>query len=138
MNQNQLLGQTGEELAADYLMKNGFRILHKNWNLHHGCELDIVAQKDARIHFIEVKTRRKVYNMLGGSPEEAVNIKKLHHMASAIRYYMSYFHLNCDLVIDVIGIVYRSDDDYDLNFMEDISIPMTSVYYTNGGRQYRR
>ena len=48
------IGQNGEELAADYLMKRGFRILHHNWNLHKGCELDLVATKDNQIHFIEV------------------------------------------------------------------------------------
>ena len=132
------LGQTGEELAADYLMKHGFRILHKNWNLHHGCELDIVAQKNGVLHFVEVKTRRKVFDGVGGRPEEAVDDRKIRNIGRAIQYYMSYFHLTTTYVVDVIGIVYRSDEDYDLNFMEDISIPVSSSYHTNGGRRFRR
>ena len=67
----QSIGQIGEELATNYLIKNGYRIIDRNWNLHHGCELDIVAQKNYHLHFIEVKTRsvkiqlsqRKIYTL---------------------------------------------------------------------------
>ena len=138
LNERQILGQTGEELAADYLMKNGYRIMHRNWNLHRGCELDIVAFKDKKLHFVEVKTRHKCYNMIGGKPEEAVNYQKMQHICRAINYYMSYFHYSCDFVIDVVGIVYRSDDDFDLNFLEDIRVPMGHVYYSNTGKRYHR
>lgn len=138
MNDNQVLGQTGEELAADYLMKNGFRILHRNWNLHHGCELDIVAQKNGVLHFVEVKTRHKVYEGVGGHPEEAVDYRKLRNIGRAIMYYMSYFRLNANYVVDVIGVVYRNDSDYDLNFMENVNVPMCSSFSFNGGNRHRR
>ena len=138
MNENQLLGQTGEELAADYLMKNGFRILSRNWNLHRGCELDIVACKDGLLHFVEVKTRRKSWDTPGGHPEEAVGRSKLHNMGRAILHYMAYYRLSQDYVIDVIGIVYRSDSDYDLNFLGDVSLPRSSTYGTAGGRRSGR
>lgn len=137
-NHNQELGQTGEELAGDFLAKKGFRILHRNWNLHHGCELDIVAMKDNILHFVEVKTRSKAYEGRGGQPEEAVDYRKITHIARAILHYMAYYHLSNSYVIDVIGIVYRSESDYDLNYIENMPIPYTKVYYTNKGRRYRR
>lgn len=137
-NHNQELGKTGEELAGDFLAKKGHRILHRNWNLHHGCELDIVTMKDNILHFVEVKTRTKTYEGKGGQPEEAVDYRKITHIARAILHYMAYYHLTNNYVIDVIGIVYRSDTDYDLNYIENIPIPYTQVYYSNGGRHYRR
>ena len=69
MSHNWELGQIGEELAATYLMNKGYRILHRNWNLHRGCELDIVAMKDGKLHFVEVKTRSRAYEWKGGRPE---------------------------------------------------------------------
>ena len=49
-------GKTGEALAAVYLLEKGFRIIHQNWR-HSHWEVDIIAQKDHILHFIEVKTR---------------------------------------------------------------------------------
>ena len=50
------LGAKGEELAADYLQKLGYNILHKNWR-HSHYEIDIIAEKGNKLHFIEVKIR---------------------------------------------------------------------------------
>lgn len=47
-------GKTGEKLAADWLEKKGFTILEKNWR-HKRLEVDIIAEKDNLLHFIEVK-----------------------------------------------------------------------------------
>lgn len=136
MNHNQELGQIGEEIAGDYLAKNGYRILHRNWNLHRGCELDLVAMKNNELHFIEVKTRAKA-NDYTGRPEEAVNKRKLINIQRAIAYYTSYYHLNNEMHIDVIGIVYRNDNDYDINFMPDVSYyEMSYSYHGRGRRQF--
>lgn len=113
------LGQNGEELAADYLSKNGFQILHHNWNLHRGCEIDLIARKTGELHFVEVKTRRSDEF---SNPEEAVNAKKMQHIQAAISYFVSYYHIDPDtpLHMDVIGIVYHSENEYKLNFMPDV------------------
>lgn len=121
MNQTWELGQTGEELAADYLDKQGYQILHHNWNLHRGCEIDLVARKDGELHFIEVKTRRRVSEVYG-TPEEAVDLKKQQHLQAAVSYYTSYYHIDTDtpLHLDVIAIVYKSEQEYELKFIPDI------------------
>lgn len=49
-------GKWGEDLAADYLVQHGFEILARNWR-HDRQEVDIIAQKDNTLHFVEVKTR---------------------------------------------------------------------------------
>ncbi|MCQ2095955.1 MAG: YraN family protein [Bacteroidaceae bacterium] len=121
MTESWQLGQTGEELAADYLMKQGYSILHHNWNLHHGCELDLVARKNGELHFVEVKTRRRESEVFG-SPEMAVDWRKMRHIQSAISYYMSFYGIDKDTPIhmDAIGVVYRGEDDFDLRFLQDI------------------
>ena len=53
---NKELGALGEKLAADYLKKNGHKILEKNYKCRYG-EVDIIARDGEEIAFIEVKTR---------------------------------------------------------------------------------
>ena len=50
------LGQQGEQAAADFLEKKGYKILHRNWQFKR-AELDIVAQQRNTQIFVEVKTR---------------------------------------------------------------------------------
>ncbi|OHA28193.1 MAG: hypothetical protein A3C08_03465 [Candidatus Taylorbacteria bacterium RIFCSPHIGHO2_02_FULL_47_18] len=49
------VGKVGEEVAAKYLTQNGFEIKERNYSKKWG-ELDIVALKDKKLHFVEVKT----------------------------------------------------------------------------------
>jgi putative endonuclease len=63
-------GSTGERVAAKYLENKGFFIIDRNYRKKWG-ELDIIAQKDNVLHFVEVKTvSRKSY---GGKFEQEVN-----------------------------------------------------------------
>lgn len=49
-------GRLGEELTAYYLKKSGYEILRRNFRIK-GGEIDIIAQKNGIIAFVEVKTR---------------------------------------------------------------------------------
>ena len=49
------LGSNGEQKAADYLISKNYKILHRNWRTRRG-EIDIIAQIDDTIVFVEVKT----------------------------------------------------------------------------------
>ena len=108
----QELGKTGEELAALYLTRNGYQILDHNWNLHRGCELDLVAMKDNKLHFIEVKTRTSDRH---GDPETAINYQKMKNIRRAIQLYRyKRYAYQIEYQIDSIAIIYRSAQDYDL------------------------
>ncbi|HRN47849.1 MAG TPA: YraN family protein, partial [Niabella sp.] len=50
------LGKTGEELAVQYFITRGYEILNQNWRFSH-YEIDLIAKKNNKLHFIEVKTR---------------------------------------------------------------------------------
>lgn len=60
MNKNKLLGIVGENCVAEYLKNNGFKILVQNYRTRFG-EIDLIAQKDEYLIFVEVKTRRVSY-----------------------------------------------------------------------------
>lgn len=71
-NKRSILGQRGEDLAAIYLQRNGYSILHRNYRLKTG-EIDIIAQENTTTVFIEVKTRS---SSVFGSPAAAVTPRK--------------------------------------------------------------
>jgi len=79
-------GRNGEDIAADYLEKNGYRILDRNYRFE-GAEVDIICfepneryEHGGELAFVEVKTRR---NQAYGSPEEAVSDVKQEKVAKA-------------------------------------------------------
>ena len=121
-----LLGHVGEEIAANWLMNNGYRIMDRNWKLKNSYELDIIAFKDNLIHFIEVKTRDR---SSGSNPLTAIDKRKLFHIYRAGMLYKKYYRLNFDSVMHAISIVYGSDTDYELKFIPNIHQAMTAMGY---------
>ncbi len=80
----QQLGRWGEQLAARHLETQGYQILKRNWRCRRG-EIDLVAQADDVLVFVEVKTRRgQVY----GSPEEAVTAHKRQKLLQLGQFYL--------------------------------------------------
>ena len=65
-------GAWGEELAAEYLLSQGYAIVARNFRTRFG-ELDIIAQKDGFLALVEVKLRK---NMRYGAACEAVGAAK--------------------------------------------------------------
>lgn len=55
MAEHNEIGKIGEDLTRTFLMKQGFIILDTNYRILQG-ELDIVAKKDNKLHFVEVKS----------------------------------------------------------------------------------
>lgn len=69
-------GQEAEQAVADLLEQHGFEIIDRNWKTR-VCEIDIVAQKEDVIYFVEVKYRS---SQAQGSGFEYVTDKKLRRM----------------------------------------------------------
>ncbi len=106
------IGNQGEKLALQYLKNNHFKILNKNFRNRFG-EIDIIAQKDKIIYFIEVKTRS---NLSKGNPYEAVNQRKINQIKKIAQYFiLKKNFLNYKLKIAVISIVL---DNKDLKYFE--------------------
>ena len=60
INQRQELGKEGEDFAADYLQKQGYEIIDRNFECKQG-EIDIIAKDKNEYVFIEVKTRQNFH-----------------------------------------------------------------------------
>ena len=74
-----LLGRTGEDTAALFLVSRGYRILERNYRTRSG-EIDLIGLHQGTVAFIEVKTRS---NNAFGAPELAVNERKQQRMTKA-------------------------------------------------------
>ena len=78
------LGNIGEQIAVEYLEKNNYKIIRRNFYCKQG-EIDIIAKDEKEIVFIEVKTRSSIEF---GQPSEAVNKIKQNHMYMAAQYFL--------------------------------------------------
>ncbi len=77
-------GNDGEVLAAEYLVKQGFEILDRQYLTRLG-EIDLVARDGDEIVFVEVKAR---FGLDFGHPEEAVTPSKLRKIANTAQLYI--------------------------------------------------
>ena len=100
-------GQTGEQIAARYLFRKGFRLLEHNYRCEVG-EIDLIAEDHGTLAFIEVKTRRSLDS---GAPEEAVDHDKQRRIVRAAKWYLKpWTRWQGQIRFDVVGIELDESD----------------------------
>jgi putative endonuclease len=117
-DKKRMLGKFGEELATDYLVKNGYLIVENNYRCFSG-EIDIIAKKKDLLIIVEVKSRSKI-----GSEETLFSItkskqRKISRAAADFieknQQYSEYY-----IRFDVITVVKsRQGEDYIINHYDD-------------------
>ena len=113
----QRIGKLGEDLAYQYLQKNNYKIIEKNFTCRQG-EIDIIARDNRKkeLVLIEVKTRT---NFKYGNPSDAVNRQKKKHIYYAGQYYIYKNRIkNIPIRLDVIEI-YIKNGTYHLNHIKN-------------------
>ena len=98
------LGKLGEEIACKYLQQEGYKIVYRNYRTRF-AEIDIIAEKNNILSFIEVKTRT---SQKFGEPVEAVTLakqKKIHRCAEAYLQFKGMLTAIPILSFDVIEII---------------------------------
>ncbi|MEC5144673.1 YraN family protein [Chitinophaga sp. 212800010-3] len=109
------LGKQGEIIARAYVAQY-CKILHVNWKSGKR-EIDIIAEKNGHLFFIEVKTRNT--NRFGW-PEEAVNGRKQEHIRSVATDYLHHFNLSpATIRFDIIAITFQ-EKEYELVHFRDV------------------
>lgn len=96
---NKLIGQLSETMAADYLTGKGFILLERNFGNKFG-EIDIIAQDQDTLVFVEVKAKTGITY---GPPEEMITPGKLAKIRHIADLYLKDQKLPCR--IDVMAIV---------------------------------
>ena len=103
-NWTKMLGKSGEDFAAEFLAEHGYKILARNFRVHATAEIDIIAQIDETIVFVEVKTRST--NRFG-NPAESVTIKKQQKIFTAAEIFLQQNDLDKSCRFDVIEVFAR-------------------------------
>ncbi len=111
-------GKEAENHAANYMQKQGYQILERNWHFGHK-ELDIIAQKGNDLVIVEVKARgtEKFEH-----PLDAVNKRKQRFMVEAANAYVETKNLDVDTRFDVICII-PENGKFHLEHVEDAFQP---------------
>ncbi len=131
MSHTQKVGAVGEELSVRFLVKKGYDVIDRNYRRPWG-ELDIVAKKKGKIHFIEVKTLS--YKIVSSEtskikdffrPEDHVNDEKVKRLGRIIQTYLGAKHVSSETKwqFDVVAIVIDVEVmKAKIKFLEDVTM----------------
>tara|TARA_R110002072_G_scaffold251518_5_gene410424 strand:- start:21992 stop:22345 length:354 start_codon:yes stop_codon:yes gene_type:complete len=95
------LGQKGEDLAVEHLIKNGYSVLKRNFRFKN-AEIDIVCEKNKQLIIVEVKTRTTA---IIGEPYLAVTRNKQKQIIKVANKYIEDNMISLDVRLDVVSIV---------------------------------
>jgi putative endonuclease len=98
---NLSFGKKGEDLAAEYLIEEGYDILERNWRFRH-IEIDIIARDRDQLVIAEVKTRS---GNTWGEPSTAVDIRKQRALILAAERYIYSHNIDLDVRFDIVSII---------------------------------
>lgn len=99
------MGKKGENIAVFYLENRGYKILGRNYHSRYG-EIDIIAEKENCIVFVEVKTR------YAGTPfiaTEAVDTIKQKKIIKTAMMYLSQTSTDLQPRFDVIAVLFNKN-----------------------------
>ncbi|QEE48644.1 endonuclease [Flavobacterium alkalisoli] len=114
MAEHNELGKKGEELAVDFLLKEGYEILETNW-VFQKAEIDILAKKGDILAVVEVKTRS---SLEFGLPQDFVTPKKIKLMVKAVDEYINLYDLDAEVRFDIVSI-YNNNGNFVIEHIVD-------------------
>ena len=113
-------GRWGEQKAAEYLERKGYRILWRDWRDGHR-DLDIVAVDADQLVVVEVKTRRNADYM---QPELAVDARKMRSLAVAAAKFVGTYGIEFPLRFDIVAVTGTPGSQCEISHIEDAFTPM--------------
>lgn len=113
------LGKKGEEMAVAWLVKQGYKILERNWFYDHK-EIDIIARQGDEIVIVEVKTREGDYFE---EPWEAISTKKIRNLVEVAEAWLIRKEIDLETRFDVISIIFSDEVTFRLEHFPGAFIP---------------
>jgi len=114
MAQHNDLGNKGEQLASDFLVKNGYEIVERNYRFEK-AEVDIIAKQHNTLAIVEVKTRSSSHF---GNPQDFVKPKQIQRLVKAVDNYVTTHALDVDVRFDIIAII-KVEKHYKIEHLKD-------------------
>ncbi len=107
-----LFGNQSEDLATRFLEQEGYRIVERNYYARKLGEIDIIAQKEGVLHFIEVKSGKADFD-----PVYNLTPAKLRKVVNSAHYYLKSKGLDLPFTIDAL--IIRGDE---VEFIENVTL----------------
>ena len=105
MAQHNVLGKKGEQAAAEFMKSKGYRIVKRNWTMHRH-EIDIIAEDEEYIIFVEVKTRT---SRQWGNPEDFIGKTKIRRIVEAADLFLQLSDNEKPARFDIISAVWDGE-----------------------------
>ncbi len=115
MGKSQVIGNGGEVFVAEYLKKKGYIISAKNYRCKFG-EIDVIAENDDEILFVEVKTRAEDSRV---RPYEYVNYPKQRKIITTANIYLQHNGFGLKPRFDVAEVFVSPNGTMRLNYFEN-------------------
>ena len=100
MGKSNELGKLGEDLAVDFLREKGYYIIARNWK-YRKAEVDIIAEIDSLLVFIEVKTRSSTDF---GQPQEFLKPPQITRLITVANAFITQFNRKEEVRFDIVAI----------------------------------
>lgn len=120
MAQHNEFGKWGEEVATDYLLQIGYKLLARNYR-YYKAEIDIIALHNDVLIIVEVKTRSHTYF---GNPEETIDRKKENLLSAAAWAFAQANDWQGPIRFDIVAIVGTPEVNAEIRHYRDAFYPM--------------
>ena len=118
----QELGKRGEEVALEYLLQRGMKLLERNWRCGHK-ELDLVMEEEGFIRIVEVRTRE--YPSIV-EPFESITVQKRSRVIAAAKGYMAqkgkFLQGGKEVVFDIVSVLFNGEL-FEVKYMREAFAP---------------
>ena len=117
----QVLGKKGEDVALEYLLRRGMKLLERNWHRGHK-ELDLVMEDGDFIRIVEVRSRNWPSEI---EPLESINSAKRKKVIAAARGYVGEnkkLSGGKEVVFDVVSILFNGEA-FKIEYIQDAFAP---------------
>jgi len=109
------IGKLAEDLAAEFLKNQGYKIIERNFSFHRFGEIDLIALKKNLVNFVEVKSLARASEFI---PEIHFNKKKFRKIEKIASFYVNKFNYQ-NWIISLITVVW---ENLKINYYENIKI----------------
>ena len=101
MGKHNEFGKEGEEIAVNYLLEHGYRVLYRNYR-YLKAEVDIIAEKEDMIAMVEVRARSNDQII---AIADTITKKKIKLLVMAADHFVTEMHLDKEVRFDIIAIL---------------------------------
>jgi putative endonuclease len=120
MNGRMTQGRLAEDLALEWLQKQGMELRERNWRSEHK-EIDLIMESKDFLHIVEVKSLKSPSPI---APFQQVDRFKQRFLVRAARRYIRSRNITKEVRFDIVSIMFHKDGTTDLDFIPAAFFPL--------------